>query len=127
MNPTATLTQTVGEHDTAAGFGAHFPQAASTPFVLGLAEVACHNVVAPTLADGDVTVGVHASIEHRLPSPIGATLTARAELMHAHGGRFSFKVEVYDGEDLCAIVWHRRAVANAARMAERLDGRRVKA
>src|SRR5207247_10602395 len=45
----ATLTRRVTDADTAAQFGAAFPPAASTPFVLGLAAVACHEAVSPSL------------------------------------------------------------------------------
>lgn len=123
MELTATLTRTVRPQDTAAEFGDHFPQAAATPFVLGLAEVACHNAVAPTLQDGEVTVGTHASIEHRSPSPVGAVLIAHAALVHTDGRRLQFTVEVFDGDELCATVEHGRAVVTAAKIADRLNAR----
>ena len=55
---TATVEAIVREKDTAASFGANFPAAASTPFVLGLAEVASHRAVMATLTPGEITVGV---------------------------------------------------------------------
>lgn len=120
MSLTQSLSRTVGEGDTAAGFGAHFPKAASTPFVLGLAEVACHNVVANELAPGEVTVGTAATIEHRLPSPVGAELTARARLVERAGRRLQFEVEVFDGDHVCATVTHARAIVLAERIEQRL-------
>jgi predicted thioesterase len=120
MSLTQSLSRTVGEGDTAAGFGAHFPKAASTPFVLGLAEVACHNVVANELAPGEVTVGTAATIEHRLPSPVGAELTARARLVDRAGRRLQFEVEVFDGDHVCATVTHARAIVLAERIEQRL-------
>jgi predicted thioesterase len=120
MSLTQSLSRTVGEGDTAAGFGAHFPKAASTPFVLGLAEVACHNVVANELAPGEVTVGTAATIEHRHPSPVGAELTARARLVERAGRRLQFEVEVFDGDHVCATVTHARAIVLAERIEQRL-------
>jgi fluoroacetyl-CoA thioesterase len=119
----AELTATVGAGDTAAGFGAHFPAAASTPFVLGLAEVACHNAVATTLAVGEVTVGARVVIEHLAPSPVGAVLRARARLTERDGRRLRFEVEVFDGDVLCATVTHDRVVVLAARIDELLARR----
>jgi predicted thioesterase len=113
----------VSEADTAAGFGPHFPRAAATPFVLGLAEVACHNVIAPELAPGEVTVGTAATIEHQLPSPVGATLTARAQLVERDGRRLRFEVEVFDGDEICATVNHSRAVVSAEKIEKRLADR----
>ncbi|GAA2352359.1 thioesterase family protein [Streptomyces violaceusniger] len=118
------LEKDVRADDTAAAFGAHFPAAASTPFVLGLAEVACHNAVADELEPGEVTVGVSATIEHLLPSPVGARLVARARLVERSGRRLVFTVEIYDGDDLCARIQHRRAIASTARLAEKLAASR---
>lgn len=124
MSVRAELSRTITPSDTAATFGDAFPEAASTPFVLGLAEVACHNVVEDSLSNGEITVGTYASIEHRLPSPVGATLIARARLEERNGRRLRFMVDVYDGDDVCATVEHHRAIADAAKIAARLEARR---
>ena len=42
---TASISRTVTDNDTAAAWGDTFPPAASTPFVLGLAEITCHQAV----------------------------------------------------------------------------------
>lgn len=123
MTLTASLTQVVGGEDTAASFGTHFPRAAATPFVLGIAEVACHNAIAPELADGEVTVGMSATIEHLLPSPVGATLTARATLDERNGRRLQFSVEVFDGDELAAKISHGRAIVSAKKIEDRLADR----
>ncbi len=120
MSLTGSLSQTVSDVDTAAMFGPDFPKAASTPFVLGLAEVACHNIVAGELQDGELTVGTAATIEHLLPSAVGATLTARATLVERDGRRLHFTVEVFDGDNVCATLTHSRAVAQAQKIADRL-------
>ncbi len=119
----ASVQRVVTEADTAAAYGPDFPPAAATPFVLGLAEVACHQVVLPDLASGEVTVGTSASIEHLLPSPVGATLVASATLTHTEGRRLSFQVEVHDGPDLCARVAHDRAVVRIDKINARLAAR----
>lgn len=123
MTITSSLTRTVGENDTASSFGEHFPLAASTPFVLGIAEVACHNAIAEHLTQDEITVGTYASIEHHLPSPVGAQLTTTATLVEREGRRLEFNVEVRDGDDLCAVVHHRRAIASAEKIAARLAAR----
>jgi fluoroacetyl-CoA thioesterase len=119
----AELSKVVGVGDTAAGFGPHFPAAAATPFVLGLAEVACHNAVAEDLQAGEVTVGVRATIEHLSPSPVGATLTAKARLVRREGRILSFAVEVMDAGDVCATVVHDRAVVLSEKISQRLAAR----
>jgi predicted thioesterase len=116
----ASRSRTVTADDTAAAWGAAFPPAASTPFVLGLAEVACHELVADRLADGEITVGVAAGIEHLAPSPIGATLVAAPRLTSESGRTLEFAVEVHEGERLVARVTHRRARVERARIIARL-------
>lgn len=117
---TAALSRTVTDADTAERFGAEFPPAASTPFVLGLAEVACHRAVASTLAPGEITVGSHADISHLAPSPVGATLVATATLRERAGRRLEFDVEVLDGETAVAQIAHTRVVVDRARLLARL-------
>ena len=119
----ATVKRIVTEADTAAAYGTSFPPAAATPFVLGLAEVACHTAIADQLAPDQVTVGVRASIEHLAPTPVGGTLTATATETSRHGKRIIFRVEVTDGAGLCAVVEHERAVVATAAILERLETR----
>ncbi len=119
----ATVKRIVTEADTAAAYGTPFPPAAATPFVLGLAEVACHTAVADQLAPDQVTVGVRAAIEHLAPTPVGGTLTATATETSRHGRRIVFRVEVTDGAGLCAVVEHERAVVATAAILERLETR----
>jgi predicted thioesterase len=120
LGATATLTRVVTDDDTAASFGAHFPRAAATPWILGLAEVACHNVVASELDAGMVTVGTHASIKHIAPTPVGAAVTATARLVERDGRRLKFEVSLDDGSEICATLTHDRAVVAADVISQRL-------
>jgi predicted thioesterase len=121
LKSSAGRSRTVTADDTAAAWGAAFPPAASTPFVLGLAEVACHELVAERLSDGEITVGVAAEIEHLAPSKIGATLVASPQLTDEDGRVFVFAVEVHDGQTLVARVKHRRARVERSRIMARLS------
>jgi fluoroacetyl-CoA thioesterase len=111
--------------DTAAEYGDHYLAAAATLFVLGLAEMACDNVVSTELAEGELTVGVKATIEHLLPSPVSATLTATAHLVRRDGRALTLNVLVFDGPELCARVEHDRTVVGADRIAQRLAVREM--
>jgi fluoroacetyl-CoA thioesterase len=111
--------------DTASAFGPEFPAAASTPFVLGLAEVAAHRSVSATFADGETSVGTRSVVDHRAPSPVGTELIVRSRLAGRDGRKREFDIEVYDGADLVATIRHHRAVVAVAhieaRLAERAD------
>ncbi len=116
----AVLEREVTDHDTAARWGEEFPPAASTPFVLGLAEVTCHMVVAAELDDTEVTVGTGATIRHLAPSRVGATLRATAELRSHSGRRLEFFVTVEDAGVVVAEIEHTRARVDRANLLERL-------
>jgi fluoroacetyl-CoA thioesterase len=116
----AELAREVTVGDTAAAYDDVFPPAASTPFVLGLAEVACHAAVAGSLADGELTIGTAAEIEHLAPTPVGHTLIARATLVERAGRRLRFEVEVADGDTVVARLHHTRAIAARATLLARL-------
>ncbi|MCK5890331.1 hotdog domain-containing protein [Aeromicrobium sp.] len=114
MNPENSVSRTVEPRDTAAAWGPEFPPAASTPFILSLAELACHGVLAPDLADDELTVGAGVELSHDRPSPVGAHLTATAVLVERNGTKARFEVEVTDGSVVVARVQHRRAVLKRA-------------
>jgi fluoroacetyl-CoA thioesterase len=116
----SSLTRVATDADLASAWGPAFPPAVSTPFVLGLAEVACHEVVATDLNEGEVTVGVAATVEHLAPSPVGSELRAEAVLTSAEGRRLVFEVEVFQGSEVVARVRHERARALTSRILDRL-------
>ncbi len=118
---TASVARTVSQADTATAWGAEFPPAASTPFVLGLAEVACHRAVASGLGHEEITVGTSAAIEHVAASPVGATLVASARLVDRSGRRLAFEVEVNDGPNVIATITHVRAIVERAWIVGKLE------
>ncbi|MFI7067684.1 thioesterase family protein [Kribbella sp. NPDC050124] len=115
-----TLSRQVTDLDVAARFGDMFPPAAATPFVLGLAEVACHQAVAELLEPGETTVGIDAHIRHLVPSPVGAVLTAHVLATRIEGRKVTFQVSVMDGDTECATVEHTRAAVLAVKILQRL-------
>jgi fluoroacetyl-CoA thioesterase len=120
MHRRAERSQVVGPGDTAAAFGPDFPAAAATPWVLGLAEVTCHDVIADMIDAGSITVGVSAEIQHVAPTPVGATVTATAELVEQDRRRYTFDVSLHDGTEVCARIRHVRAAVAPGTIQERL-------
>lgn len=106
--------------DTASAYGPDFPAAASTPFVLGLAEVAAHRSISADFADGETSVGTRSVIDHLAPSPVGAELVVKSRLTAHDGRKLEFEIEVYDGADLVAAIQHHRAIVTVARIKARL-------
>ena len=98
----ATITAEVTHADTAQALGSGEVPVLGTPRLLALAEAACVAAVAPRLDDGQTTVGIAVSLEHKRASPVGASLEIEAELTRIDGREMSFNFIAYgpgDGDD----------------------------
>jgi fluoroacetyl-CoA thioesterase len=91
----ATITAEVTEADTAQALGSGQVPVLGTPRLLALAEAACVAAVAANLEEGQTTVGVAASLEHRRASPVGASLDVEAELTGIEGRKLTFNFIAY--------------------------------
>ncbi len=104
----ATLSRKVTLPDCASVWDPQLPQVASTPFVLGLAELCCIAVASRLQSADTITVGVRSLVEHRAAVPIDSTLTADAVLNRRVGRRWYFSVTVSWDEREIARIRHLR-------------------
>ena len=118
----AVYKRVVTADDSAAALDPRLPAAASTPFVLMLVESACIASLQDELTDDEVTVGAHVSLDHLKPTPVGATLDARATLKSRDGRRYTWDVEVYEDGELAARARHLRVRVPTADIVARLGG-----
>ena len=99
----ATITADVTEADTAQALGSGDVPVLGTPRLLALAEAACVAAVAPNLDDGQTTVGVAASLEHKRASPVDTSVEVEAELTRIDDRRLWFNFIAYapdEGDDV---------------------------
>ncbi len=87
----------------------------ATPEMVRLMERAAVNGLAPHLTPGQQSVGTVVNVRHLAATPLGATVTARAELIAVDGRRLTFKVSAHDGTDLIGEGMHERALIDLAR------------
>lgn len=113
---------TVTDADTAQAVGSGDVPVLGTPRVLALAEAATVAVTARTLATGTTTVGVRVELDHRLPTPIGRTVVAQAQLTKVDGKRLLFEVSVTDGEQVVAEARVERVLVDRQRFLARAFG-----
>ena len=100
----------------------------ATPEMVRLMERAAVNALASHLAPGQQSVGVMVNVKHLAATPLGAIVTARAELIVADGRRLTFKVPAHDGNDLIGEGTHERALIDLARFEARVKAKaKVKA
>jgi fluoroacetyl-CoA thioesterase len=85
----------------------------STPNLVLLIEVVCYECVLPCLTEGQGTVGTRIDTRHLAPTPVGMTVTARAELTEIDGRRLVFAVEARDEVEPIASGTHERFIVNS--------------
>lgn len=95
----------------------------ATPEMVRLMERAAVNGLAPRLAPGQQSVGTMVNVKHLAATPLGATVTARAELIAADGRRLTFKVSAHDGTDLIGEGLHERALIDLARFEAKVQAK----
>ncbi len=120
---TATVRHTVTPSDTAEALGSGDVPALGTPRVVSLCEEASVAALAGHTEAGTTTVGQSVQINHLLPSPIGATVTAEAVLEAREGRRLKFRVALTDGDQLLAAGRIQRVVVNRDDFLARLGDR----
>jgi predicted thioesterase len=107
---------TVEEKNTVGAIVPGMPYVAATPYLVGMAEMACSRLVKDLLEPGQVTVGSRVVIDHLGPSKVGAELVIKAALLQRERNRFKFSVTVEDGARIVAKVEHERAAVSLEKM-----------
>ena len=77
-----------------------------------LMEEAAQAAVQPYLEEGEGTVGIALSITHEAPTPLGATVTAKAIVSAVEGRKITFNIEASDGVGIIGRGTHERFVIN---------------
>lgn len=92
----AELTHTVTHADTAAAVGSGDLPVLGTPRLLALAEAATVLALAGLLGPDRTSVGTRVSLEHLLATPVGGTVTVRAEVVYVDGRLVRFSIAAED-------------------------------
>ena len=114
---------TVSDCHLACHLGSGDLEVLATPAMLALMENAAMLAVAPELEPGQGTVGSHIESSHLAPSPLGATITATAELTSIEGRKLSFHVCAFDGDRLIGEGSHTRFIIDRERFMKKLSER----
>lgn len=114
--------QVVGEEHTAAALGAGGVRVFATPLMINLMENAAWRAAQPGLEPGETTVGTVVNIRHLAATPVGAKVTATAELIEIDGRRLVFRVAARDDRQLIGEGVHERARVLLERFLARVNG-----
>jgi predicted thioesterase len=105
--------------NTAAVVGSGSLEVFATPMMIALMENAALNTVKPFLAEGEATVGTEISVTHDVPTPIGETVTAEAELIAVDRRKLQFQVQARVGDEIIGKGTHTRFIINEERFLQK--------
>ena len=113
----------VNEADLADAFGSGTLPVFATPAMIALMEAAAVEAVDHLLPSGWASVGTRVDVRHLAPSPLGAEVRTRAELVGVDGRRLTFRVEAFDAAGQIGEGTHERATVEGSRLIERAAAR----
>ncbi len=93
----------------------------ATPWMIAFMERVSHRLLTCCLPDGFSSVGTHVDVRHLAPTPVGATIHVRAEVLSLDGNQVSFLVEAWDSVEKIGEGKHDRVVIDEARFWRRVE------
>ena len=120
------VTRTVTPELTAEAAGSGGLTVFGTPFMAAMMENAAFTYLQQQLRAGKSSVGVTLNISHNAPTPLGMSVTARAEVVaiSANGKMVDFRVSAWDEAGLIGDGTHRRAVVDLERFLAKCERRK---
>ena len=119
------INEEVTLNNTASALGSGGIDVYATPAMIALMEKSAMNAVQSALAEGLSTVGTMVNIKHMAATPVGMTVTAKAELTEIADKRLLFKVEAFDGKDKIGEGTHERFIINVEKFISRVNAKKV--
>ncbi len=111
---------TVSTANSAKTLGSGDMDVFATPAMVALMENAAMLAVAAELPEGSATVGTQMNTSHIKASPLGAVITASAELTAVDGRKLTFAVKAWDEKGVIGEGEHIRFVVDRARFLSKL-------
>jgi predicted thioesterase len=102
----------VSDANTAEGFGNPGAKVYATPMLVALMEQASIAAIRPALLPGEGSVGTRVEMSHTAATPIGMTVTAKAELVEVAGKRLVFDVVASDEQEIVGKCRHERYIVS---------------
>jgi fluoroacetyl-CoA thioesterase len=112
-------------HDkTAEAWGSGDVPVYGTPSLVALLETAAVNAVAAKLAPGETTVGTRIEVSHLAATPVGAEVSAEAELVGIEGRKLTFTVVAHDDRNKIGECRHHRMIVSRDRFLAKVADKR---
>ncbi len=108
---------------TASHIGSGSLRVYATPAMALFIEQVCRRLAEAHLPPGKTTVGVELHLRHLAPTPLGATVRIRVEVVGLEGEAIDFKAEVSDSVEKVGQAEHRRRVIDVDRFLHRVEAK----
>lgn len=115
-----TATTVVSDTLTAEHMGSGDMPVLATPAMIALMEQAAKDLIAPSLDEGNTSVGIKMNVSHDKASPVGATVSATAEITEIDGRRIAFSVIAHQGDTIIGQGLHERFIVNRERFLQKI-------
>lgn len=115
-----TASTTVSDTLTAEHMGSGDMPVLATPAMIALMEQAAKDLIASSLDEGNTSVGIKMDVSHDKASPVGAAITATAEITEIDGRRIAFNVIAHQGDTIIGQGRHERFIVNRERFLQKI-------
>ena len=123
LGAAATKTIEVTKDMTVAHFVESMPAVYGTPIMIYHMEDVAGSVIQQYLPEGWVSVGVVVNVKHLAATPVGAIVTARAEVIAVDDHTITFAVESHDGFEKIGEGIHVRAPVQMERFMKKVNAK----
>ncbi len=113
------------ERDRSIGFMGETARVYSTPSMVNDVEYACLRLIQKYLAEEQSSVGMHVSIDHLAPTPVGCEVAVKVTVSAVDGRKVTLDAEVRDAVEIVGRGVHVRYVIDVARQARRIGEKRA--
>lgn len=111
---------TVEDSHSAIHIGSGSHRVLATPWMITYMERTARQLLAECLPAGYSSVGVRVDVRHLAPSPIGARVLVRAEVIAVEGSKVTFTVQASDGSEVIGAGQHERVIIEEERFLRRV-------
>ena len=126
MEPKLHIGMTSTEHicvdrDRSIAFMGEAARVYSTPSMVSDVEYACLRLIQKHLAEEQSSVGMHVSIDHLAPTPVGCEVEIRVTVSAVDGRKITLDARVRDAVELVGSGVHVRYVIDVDRQTHRIE------
>lgn len=125
LKPGTTATERIRvENDRTIAFMGDAARVYSTPSMVSDIEYACLRLIQSHLDDGQSSLGMHVSVDHLAPTPVGCEIAIDVSVSAVEGRKVTMDARVRDAVELVGTGVHVRYVIDVPRQAGRVEAKR---